>query len=99
MKFVRIVAAALMVGVLLGGHSATTSLAATKSKSKEPSVLSKVTTGTKNFFGNLFHVKKTTTKKAAAKKPEGILGGILDEVKKATGADAGDLLDMLLGKK
>ncbi len=70
MKFLRIVMATLLAGVLFGGQAATPSLAATKSKSKQTSVLSKMATGTKNFvsnLGNLFSAKKTTSKKKTSK--------------------------------
>ncbi len=39
---------------------------ASKNKNSEPSTLSKMGTGTKNFFSGLFGSKKTDTKKKAA---------------------------------
>lgn len=67
MKLFRPLMAALMVGVLFGGQAVTPTVAATKSKSKETSVLSKMVTNTKNFVSGIFGGKKTTSKKKSSK--------------------------------
>lgn len=67
MRLLRTLMAALMVGVMLGGQAATPSAAATRSKSKEIPVLSKMVTNTKNFVSGIFGHKKTIGKKKSSK--------------------------------
>lgn len=67
MRLLRPLMAALMVGVLFGGQTTTTCVAATKSKSKGIPVLSNMVNNTKNFVSGIFGGKKATTKKKSSK--------------------------------